>query len=47
MDKGYSELIEYLDKKFSKIEEDIRNLQVKVLDNTQRLRRIENKWQPR
>jgi len=27
MDKDYSELIEYLDKKFSKIEEDIQKLQ--------------------
>jgi len=33
MDEDYSELIKYLDKKFSKIEEDISNLQVRVLDN--------------
>lgn len=38
MDKDYSKLIEYLDKKFSKIEQDIQNLQLKVLDNTAEIR---------
>jgi prefoldin subunit 5 len=39
MDKDFSELIEYLDKKFSKIEEDIQNLQIKVLNNTDEIKR--------
>lgn len=39
MDKDYVELIEYLDKKFSKIEEDIQNLQIKVLDNTAEIKK--------
>jgi len=38
MDKDYSELIEYLDKKFDKIEQDVQNLQLKVLDNTAEIR---------
>jgi len=45
MDKDYSELIEYLDKKFSKIEEDICGLQtgqskleIAVLDNGKMIR---------
>jgi len=43
MDKDYSELIEYLNKKFDKLEEEISNLQVKVLDNSGKIDNITEK----
>ena len=39
MDKDFSELIEYLDKKFNKLEQDIQNLQIKVLNNTDEIKK--------
>ena len=40
MDKDYGELIEYLDKKFNKLEEDINNLRVKVFDNSNGIKEV-------